>query len=130
MRSDTEEWMIKALDEFELLRKMIGPERRVPAGALGFLLFGYHHVAELCAKALLAESLLAVPKVHTLTALALAVRGAGWVLLCPDADLRFLDKFAVGARYPGLLVQSSDLEDAERIAGSILEQTRKLLAIP
>jgi HEPN domain-containing protein len=126
MRAITEEWVLKAEEDFDSAETLLHG-REVPINAAAC--FHCQQCAEKYLKAFLEEHEIEFPRSHELISLldlCLSKDGDFIVLI---KSLRRLESFAVSTRYPGVHIKSKTAEDALKAAERVRRFIRDKLGI-
>ena len=126
MREITKEWVWKAEEDFDTADTMLYG-RDVPIAAV--VCFHCQQCSEKYVKAFLEEHDVYFPRSHELLPLldlCLKIDGGFETL---EKDLRRLESFAVGVRYPGVLIKVNTAEAAYKAAERVRKFIRNKLGI-
>lgn len=126
MRAITEEWILKAEEDYDSADVLLhGREAPITATAC----FHCQQCAEKYLKAFLEEHEIDFPKKHELLPLLNLCLQIDESFISTLKDLRRLETFAVSVRYPGVLVSSKIAEEAFKTANRVRKFVRSKLGI-
>jgi HEPN domain-containing protein len=122
----TAEWVKKAEDDFTIA----GRELRVRKNPIyDGVCFHSQQCAEKYLKAFLNEYAREAPKIHNLLDLLKLCKELDLSLEILQADLRIVERFSVGIRYPGLSADKEDAKSAYRAAQIVRAAMRQKLGL-
>ena len=125
MKPSTSEWVDKAEEDYRVMAAIAG----LNPPAHDAVCFHAQQAAEKYLKAVLAERVIAFPKVHDLTRLLDLIDPAINELSAMRADLDALSRLSVQVRYPGFSTDSAKAEEAGRIAAAVRRICRRELGL-
>ena len=125
MKPSTSEWVDKAEEDYRVMTAIGG----LNPPAHDAVCFHAQQAAEKYLKAVLAERVIAFPKVHDLTRLLDLIDPAINELSAMRADLDALSRLSVQVRYPGFSTDSAKAEEAGRIAAAVRRICRRELGL-
>ena len=125
MKPSTSEWVDKAEEDYRVMTAVAG----LNPPAHDAVCFHAQQAAEKYLKAVLAERVIAFPKVHDLTRLLDLIDPAINELSAMRADLDALSRLSVQVRYPGFSTDSAKAEEAGRIAAAVRRICRRELGL-
>ena len=125
MKPSTSEWVDKAEEDYRVMTAIAG----LNPPAHDAVCFHAQQAAEKYLKAVLAERVIAFPKVHDLTRLLDLIDPAINELSAMRADLDALSRLSVQVRYPEFSTDSAKAEEAGRIAAAVRRICRRELGL-
>ena len=125
MKPSAGEWVDKAEEDYRVMTAIAG----LNPPAHDAVCFHAQQAAEKYLKAVLAERVIAFPKVHDLTRLLDLIDPAINELSAMRADLDALSRLSVQVRYPGFSTDSAKAEEAGRIAAAVRRICRRELGL-
>jgi len=127
MKADTKEWLRFAEEDFDVASALMRRRTRTAANTIGF---HCQQRVEKYLKARLEEAGLAVPKVHSLTALLALLLPLELLWASFNPTLLLLNNCAVKFRYPGHVATRADARAAVKACRSIRAEIRHSLGLP
>lgn len=125
MKPSSREWVDKAEEDYRVMAAIGG----LNPPAHDAVCFHAQQAAEKYLKAVLAERVIAFPKVHDLTRLLDLIDPAINELSAMRADLDALSRLSVQVRYPGFSTDSDKAKGARGIAATVRQICRRELGL-
>ncbi len=127
MKADTREWVRFAEEDFDVANALMRRRTKTAANSIGF---HCQQCVEKYLKARLEEAGLAVPKVHSLSALLGLLLPIEPLWASFNPTLLLLNNYAVKFRYPGHVATRADALAALKACRSVRVEVRVSLGLP
>ena len=127
LRRDVRDWVVKAEEDFEVVRTLVRKRRPAVHDAV---CFHAQQCAEKCLKALLTRERIAFPKTHDLLELLELAKRCDAALELLRPHLEYLEPYAVNLRYPGERATRAEAQRSARVVTRVREALRRLLGLP